>query len=138
MKLPTDIKILERIYKNYKKDFEGYEADNTIRNNKIYVSIDLQKVAKELKVDKDIVFGRLYYHLNHKFNYQNADKSHVKLLIKRSDYGKDEKGHEINFPYMTSILAGMQYEHRKYQMATVIAIISLVVSVASVLISVFV
>ncbi|SNS43932.1 hypothetical protein SAMN05421640_0146 [Ekhidna lutea] len=137
MKLPTDIQILEKIYKAHKNDFEQYENDNSIRDNKIFVRVDLLKIAQELKVDKDIVFGRLYYHLNHKFNYQNAGNSHVKLFINRGDYGKDEKGHEINFPYMTSILAGMQYERRKYQMATIIAIISLAVSTISVTISVF-
>ena len=72
-KLPTDLEILNDIYNGYYNDFQAYSDENKIRETKIYVSVDIESIAKRMGVDNDIIFGRLYYHLNNRYNYKHED-----------------------------------------------------------------
>ncbi len=63
MKIPTDFEILKMIYQDYYGDFSNYSKSNPSRSCKNYVPIDIRKIANKLNVDGDIIFGRLYYHL---------------------------------------------------------------------------
>jgi len=84
-----------------------------VNGYKIYVPLDIRKVAEGLKTEEDIVFGRLYYQLEHKYGYVKSDKTHVhffKLSIQLMD-GRREI-HLINFPYMAAILADLRHEHK--------------------------
>jgi hypothetical protein len=128
MRVPTDLGILERIYDRYYPTFAGYAKDAAGRKSKIYVPVDIEGIARELRVDGDIVFGRLYYHLEEKYGYTRpaGDRVHFFAL----EVGGDR--HCVNFPLMASVLAGLQEENRKFQLATWIAIISLMVSVAAI------
>ncbi len=125
--LPTDLEILHIIHDTYYTDFIRYSTDESIRDTKIYVPIDIDKIAKMLKVDGDIVFGRLYYHLNKKYGYTNDDGS--KVLFFSPVIGKNK--HCINFPYLSSVLANLNYTNKKYRTATIIAIISLLISIST-------
>ena len=84
---PTDKQILEVIYNKYYDNFSLFSKDNSLRETKIYVPIDLEKIANELKVDNDIIFGRLYYHLNKKYGYINENGSKVHFFTPKC--GKD-------------------------------------------------
>jgi hypothetical protein len=95
------------------------------------VPIDIEALAEHFGVDVDIIFGRLYYHLEKKFGYTQVDKSNVHL---HTESGEDTEC--VNFPLMTSVLAGMHEEHRKHVWAIWIAIGSLVISIASLIVSV--
>jgi hypothetical protein len=97
------------------------------------VPIDVKEVAAELDADPDIVFGRLYYHLDAKHRYRQDDNSLVNLFTLKA--GEDR--HCINFPYLAALVANLQDENRKYRTATRIAIWSLVVSIVALLISIF-
>jgi hypothetical protein len=66
-KIPTDLKILGVIYDNYYNTFRDYDDANKTRSSKIYVPVDIALLAKALDIDVDIIFGRLYYHLNEKY-----------------------------------------------------------------------
>lgn len=67
-KLTTDLEILNAIYEKYYDAFASYaDAHNQTRNSKVYVPIDIESIAESLGVDGDIIFGRLYYHLNKKY-----------------------------------------------------------------------
>ena len=126
MNIPTDLKILNAIYNSYYSTFESFDKDKPTRSNKVYVPIDVDKIGKELSVDGDIIFGRLYYHLNNKFAYED-EKGKVHFFAIK--IGSDK--HCIQFPYMASILADLRRENRKYRTATTIAVISLMISIVS-------
>jgi hypothetical protein len=132
-KIPTDLKILRVIYGRYYDNFQTYSNKNKGRSSKIYVPIDVGEIAKSLDVDADIVFGRLYYHLNEKFSYKHDDGSKVEFFALQ--VGNDH--HCVNFPYLASILADLQDQNRKYLMTTIIAGLSLVIAIISILISIF-
>ena len=69
MKVPTDLAILEEIYKEYYSVYASFQKGGGDRESKIYVPIVCGDIAKKLNVDSDIVFGRLYYHLEKKYGY---------------------------------------------------------------------
>ncbi len=79
-KVPTDLKILSTIYDRYYDTFKAFSAENKTRSTKVYVPIDLIATAKELNVDVDIIYGRLYYYLNNKYSYKQSDGSNVYLF----------------------------------------------------------
>ena len=64
----------------------------------------IREIAKILNVDADIVFGRLYYHLNEKFSYKHDDGSKVEFFALHVG----DESHCINFPYLASVLADLQ------------------------------
>jgi hypothetical protein len=132
-RIPTDLKILRVIYDRYYENFRAYSKKNGERSSKIYVPIDIGEIAKSLDVDADIVFGRLYYHLNEKFSYKHDDGSKVEFFALR--VGDDP--HCVNFPYLASILADLEGQNRKYLMTTILAGLSLLIAIISILISIF-
>jgi hypothetical protein len=132
MKVPTDYEVLNAIYERYYKTFAGYSADAPERAAKIYVPIDIRDVAAHLGVDGNIVFGRLYYHLERKFGYKNDDGSSVHFFT----LGVGDDRHCVNFPLLGSVLAGLREDRRKDLWAIWLAITSLIISIVSIVISV--
>jgi hypothetical protein len=119
-RLPTDREILEAIYRRYYPTF----ADSAARSSKVYVPVDLASIAREFKVDADIIFGRLYYYLDKKHGYKQDDGTLVPLFSLK--VGEDS--HCVNFPLLASVLASLQSEHLRARRATIISIISLILS----------
>ena len=132
-RLPTDLEILNAIYNRYYPTFAGYSDGNKERSSKIYVPIDVKAIADQFGVDIDIVFGRLYYHLDRKYGYKDADGAEVHFFALA--IGGDR--HCVNFPYVASVLADLRREDRKYRLATGMAAVSLFISVVSFLIARF-
>jgi hypothetical protein len=133
MKTPTDLRILNLIFKLYSKTFESFSKESKTRETKIYVPINIDTIGNKLKVDGDIIFGRLYYHLNKIYSYWHDDGSKVEFFSRVI-------GNDINciqFPLMVSVLADLKYENRKFKVVTIIAIISLIISLISITISIF-
>lgn len=131
MRVPTDLQILDRIWSRYYSAYSDFAKDESGRKSKIYVPLDIASVAQELGVDGDIVFGRLYYHLEEKYGYQRPTGERVHLFT--LEVGGDR--HAINFPLMASVLAGLQEEDRKFRVSTWVAIISLAVSIVALCVS---
>ena len=129
---PTDLKILDAIYDRYYDVFSNYEKDPSSRSSKIYVPIDIALVAKDLRMDGDIIFGRLYYHLEDRYGYAHEDGSRVHFFAMQ--LGGDR--HCVNFPYVASVLANLRDEDRKFNIAISVAIASLFVSVIAIGISI--
>lgn len=130
MRLPSDRQILECIFNQYKTAFQEYENERT-RTSKIYVPIDCQLVADKLDTEGDIIFGRLYYHLEKRFGYKQSDGSNVHFFALR--VGNDQKC--VNFPLLASVLAGMQEERARYLIPQAISIAALSVSIVSIVVS---
>src|SRR5438105_15946171 len=95
---PTDLKILEEIYRRYYSTFVSFSPDNKERVTKNYVPIDIVRIADHFAIDKDIVFGRLYYHLERKYGYTQPDGSKVHLFSRQ--IGDDR--HCVQFPLLAS------------------------------------
>jgi hypothetical protein len=132
-KLPTDLEILNAIYEQYYETFAHYTDDNGSRRSKVQVPIDIHKIAADLKVDGDIIFGRLYYHLNKKYAYlkeNGAKVSFFELMI-------DKDKHCINFPLMASVLADLRDKEQKHNISMGIAIGSIIISFFAIIISIF-
>jgi len=128
---PTDLKILRLIYKVYYDSYKAFTRENKNRKVKVYVPIDLDLLASKLKTDKDIIFGRLYYHLENKYGYKNDDGSHVAFFTRIDGEDKDC----IQFPYMASVLANLEEERSKFSITLWIALISIIISFISLLFS---
>jgi hypothetical protein len=108
-KLPTDREILNVIFDMYFDDYVRFDTDPTCRTTKNALPIDVKKVAAKLNAEANLVFTRLYYHLNNKFSYKNDRGVSVTLFLLR--LGETETN-SINFAYMTSVLADLRHEHR--------------------------
>jgi hypothetical protein len=104
MKLPTDRRVLECIFEMYEASYLGAS-----RANDPYVAIDVGAVAKELECSPELLFGRLYYHLDQKYRYRQDNGSVVSLF--QIQIGG--KRHAVQFPYLSAILAGLNLEQRR-------------------------
>lgn len=96
------------------------------------MSVSCEKVGKKLGVDKDIIFGRLYYHMENQYGYKR-DNSTVHFFALKVG----EEVNCINFPYMASVLGKLKSENKRFLISTVIAVIALCVSVLALMFSVY-
>lgn len=128
---PTDREILQKIHNRYLKEFGDFKNGdpNNERKSKIYVPIDCKAIATELKVDSDIVFGRLYYHLDKKYGYCQDDGSKVHLFA----FALGEERHAVNFPLLSAVLAELKQSHFQFAAPLIISIIALFASIVSLL-----
>lgn len=127
MKIPTDKNILEAIFKRYGEEFQLYENNKESRQTKVFVPIRCADIAEDLKTDKDIIFGRLYYHFERKFGYENDDGRVVHFFALQLGCEK----HCVNFPLMTAVLAGLQEQQKKFLWPVYVSLLSLGLSIAS-------
>ncbi|WP_315136856.1 hypothetical protein [Achromobacter marplatensis] len=130
MKLPSDRQILECIFNRYKGTFAGFDVRKD-RATKVYVPIDCKAIAEELGTEGDIVFGRLYFHLEEKYGYQQSGGAKVHFFALK--VGEDAKC--VNFPLLASVLAGLQEDRRRHLLTQAIAIAAFFVSVVSLIVS---
>jgi hypothetical protein len=130
---PTDLELLNAIYERYYEIFKSFSKDSPDRESKIYVPIDCVALAAQLKVDGDIVFGRLYYDLENRYGYVKDDGTKVHFFAHQ--VGKDR--HCINLPLLASVLAGLRHENKRYIQTTWISALALIISVLSLGISIF-
>ena len=132
-KIPTDLQILEAIYNDYYETFITFNKENPSRRTKIYVPIDIDNIANHFKVDVDIIFGRLYYHLNRKYRYEQPNGSKVSFF----SLDIDESRRSVQFPMLSSILADLKDQQQKHLIATWISIAAIFISIISLIISIF-
>ena len=118
----TDRLLLKTIYDKYYSDFCVSEHE---RESKHYVPIDCAAIAKKLKTDNDIVFGRLYYHLDKKHRYQQNNKTMVHLFTTVIGQDKDA----INFPLLSAVLAELEELHHRFSLPLFVSFISLLISI---------
>jgi hypothetical protein len=128
-KLPTDLEIFECIYDLYLAEFRIETKENSTRSSKIYVPVDLEKVASKLDSDAHELFGRLYYHLDHKYGYKQENGAHVNLFTPA--VGGDR--HSVNFPYLAAVLAEHRLEDKRNKWSLRISLVALGVAIASLL-----
>ncbi len=128
-KLPTDHQILERIYAEYRVDFRNYSKEEGKRESKIYVPIDIKDIASRLETDPHELFGRLYYHLDHKYHYKKDDGANVHLFA----FAIKDDRHCINFPYLAAILSEHRSTHSRDNWSLWLSAGSLTIALAALL-----
>lgn len=128
---PTDREILQKIHDRYLEEFGDFKQGDpkSERQTKIYVPIDCKAIANDLKVDSDIVFGRLYYHLDKKYGYRRDDGSKVHLFA----FALGNERHVVNFPLLSAVLAELKQSWFQFAAPLIISVIALLVSLVSLL-----
>ncbi|MEM1146671.1 MAG: hypothetical protein AAGA72_11595 [Pseudomonadota bacterium] len=126
--IPTDETLLSTIYSKYLKAFSDWSEDSKTRSTKIWVPIDIEALSKKHRCDPDLIFGRLYYHMNEKYGSTTGDGQDVNFFNMR--LGQDR--HVVNFPLLTSVLADLQDQRKRFIISTRLAALSLVVSAISI------
>jgi hypothetical protein len=135
MRPPTDFEILKEIYERHREEFPRYtKEDAGGRSSKVMVPIDIPAIAKRLGVDVDMIFGRLYYHLDPKYG-EPAYQGRPRKALFTPAAGTDENC--VNLP-LEAVLAGLWQERRRDLWALGTAALSLGIALASLLISIFI
>ena len=93
------------------------------------MQIDIRKVAEKLKCKPHLLFGFLYYHLEHKYGYPTGENTRVSLFAMK--FG--DKMHGVNYPYLAAILSGHNESRKKYIWTLGISVFALILSVASII-----
>lgn len=128
-KLPTNLQILQKIYSEYRDDFRGESEEKTERDHVNYMPIDVRAIAQKLGTNPHELFGRLYFHLDKKYQYQKSDDSFVHLFALQ--VGGDR--HCINFPYLAAVLSEHRSEHRRNLISIGLSVLSLVIALSALL-----
>lgn len=125
-KLHTDREVLRCIYDMYCSEFPQGDLDT----GKVFIPIDVERVAAKLGVDKHLLFGRLYYDLRMRHLRRSpTDPRQTELTLFEPVVGTQR--HAVNFPYLTAVVAGLEEQRRRDLWTTGLAVVALVVSVAA-------
>lgn len=116
----TDLELLKKIHSMYSDQY----LNRGDQKERFYIPIDCDEIAKRMGVDAELVFQRLYSHLEKKFGYTNEDNSKIHLFA----FVIGDKKHCINYPYLCAILANMEDEKKELRITQIIAISAIVIS----------
>ncbi len=141
--LPTDLDILNNIYRNYYDDFILFDedgGDTRGRESKIYVPINVGRIAKELKTDETIVYTRLFLHLNRRYEFVDSRKGRVFFFVGQLGVHEGEILRDlVNFPYLASVLADLRHQdedNRRNRSLVRLSVIAAVVSAIAAVIAI--
>ncbi|MDT3734948.1 MAG: hypothetical protein ROZ00_01815 [Denitratisoma sp.] len=115
----------------YESAYPGVKPGQVRGENDPYVPIDVRAVAAKLGAKPELLFGRLYYDLDARHRYEQKGGASVHLFL----LDVQSKRHSVNFPYLAAILAGHEQEYRKLFWSMVFSVAALLVSVASLAVS---
>lgn len=131
-KIPTDYEILTEIYNRYQDVFREYATEDPDRIARIRVPIEINKIAEEVGVDEDMVFGRLYYHFNKKYSYRDENGERITFFTSLKF-----EGMAVNFPLVASVLADLETENMKYKTAISLSTGALAASIVALALAIF-
>lgn len=123
----TDRLLLKKIYELYYSDFCSRQDKTEDNSGKIYIPIDCNLIAQVLKMNPQIIFGRLYYNLDKKYGYKQDNGTSVHLFSLK--VGKER--HCINFPMLSAVLAELEQSYYRYTIPITISLFALVFSILS-------
>lgn len=128
-KMPTDYQLLKKIYELYIRRYSEFDNKNKNRQTQNYVPIDIKLIAEEFgDVEPNIIFGRLYYHLEEKYGFKRDDETIVKFFA--FEVGDDK--HCIHFPLLSSVVAGLREEKNNEVFTRRMALWALLLSFVSI------
>jgi hypothetical protein len=112
----TDLKLLKTIQKEYANSY----FNRGKQKERFYTQIDCNLIAKKMMVDEELVFQRLYTHLEKRYGYKNDDGSNIHFFALKAG----DKTHCINYPYLCAVLANMKDEKKELRITQAIAFTS--------------
>lgn len=128
---PSDFDLLKAIYERHHDDFMARTAD---RRTAVVVPIDIPAVAAGLGTEPDIVFGRLYHHLDPLYGEDERDDGRPRKAFFMAKAG--EEADCVNFPLLEAVLAGL-WQERNWQLWAVWAsALSVAIAVAALIVSI--
>ena len=130
-RLPTDRYLLQCIFDVYAADFPGPKDAGGTGLNDPFVPIDIHAIAKRVDMSPELVFGRLYFHLDHKYRYKHESGAITSLF----QLQVGDKRHAVQFPYLASILAEKNQEFRRFAFSLGLSAVALGVSISSLIVS---
>jgi hypothetical protein len=106
---PTDFDVLRRIYETHLDDFKARKGPGTGR---AFIQVDIPAIAAHFNVDENLIFGRLYYHLEPKYGEPERDDGKARKAF-FSMTPLDGQANVVNFPMLESVLAGLWADRRR-------------------------
>lgn len=113
----------------YESSFPGKETGEARGKNDPYLPIKVHEVATRLGCSPEMLFGRLYYHLDQQYRYTQDNGAQVNLFSLKVG----SEMHCVNFPYLAAVLAGKDEEYRRQLWSLGVAIAALILSMASII-----
>jgi hypothetical protein len=129
---PTDLHILEEIYNRYYTTFISFSSKDGSRSAKVFVPIDIREIGKHFGIDPDIIFGRLYYHLEPKYGFMQPDGSRVHFFTLA--IGTDR--HCVQFPLLAVVVAKLREERNRDLFTRWLSLVAIIISFVSLLVSI--
>ena len=130
---PTDFELLRAIYRRHRDEYENFvQGAPAARKAKIAVPIDIPAIAKELDVDANSVWGRLYYHLDPLYEQRSENGPRKAFFMPAIE----ADGDCINFPLLEAVLAGLWQQRRRDLWTLWIAIVSIGIAIGSLIVAV--
>ncbi len=129
---PTDLQILEEIYNRYYATFVSFSPKDGSRSTKIFVPIDIREIGKHFGIDSDIIFGRLYYHLDPKYGFEQPDGSKVRFFA----LGLGSDRHCVQFPLLAAVVAKLREERNRDLFTRWLSLLAITISFVSLLVSI--
>ena len=126
---PTAYELLQAIYKRHRDDY----AAGSPGAAQVMVPIDIPKIASDLGVDVDSVFGRLYYHLDPLYGQDRNEKGARKAFFMPVP-GDDAD--RVNFPLLEAVFAGVCQQRRRDLWTFWIAVVSVGIAIGSLVVSI--
>jgi hypothetical protein len=123
--LPSERDVLRGIWKIYANSYPN--ADLT--RNDPYLQIDVKAVAERLRCSPELLFGYLYYYLDHKYRYQVGENTWTHLFALKVA----NRMHCVNYPYLAGVLSAQDLEHARNTWAIWTSIAALILSLASII-----
>ncbi len=130
--LLTDRYLLQCIYDMYLPDYPGPKDERGAGINDPYVPINIRAVAERVGMSPELVFGRLYFHLDHKYRYKHESGATTSLF----QLQVGGKKHAVQFPYLAAVLAEKNQEFRRYALTLALSATALGVSLVSLAVSI--
>lgn len=127
---PTDFELLRAIYNRHRREYAENIATGV--DTRVMLPIDVPGIARELGVDADTVWGRLYYHLDPLYADEKGKAGRKALFLVRPGDEPDR----INFPLLEAVYAGLWQQRRRDLWTLWIALVSLTIAIASFVVSV--
>jgi hypothetical protein len=127
-KLPTEREVLRCIYDMYEAEYPGGAS----HEHDPFMPINVHAVSAKLKCSPELLFGYLYYFLEHKYQYKTGENSYVGLFSPKVGAMR----HAVNFPYLAAILAAHDQEHSKFAWSLGISVVALLLSIAAIVVQI--
>lgn len=124
--IPAERQVLRKIFDMYEASYPG----DKLGDNDPFIAIDINAIASKLNCKPHLLFGILYYFLEHKYRHKTDEGTYISLFAIRVG----DTRHAINYPYLAAILAGHEQEQSKYRWSLILSSFALLISIVAIIV----